>query len=46
MPWVESYSLSFSARHDSSQNEEAAGVLAALEVLREELDGLFERTPG
>ena len=46
MPWVESHSLSFSARHDSSQAEEAAAVLAALEVLRDELDGLFERTPG
>jgi hypothetical protein len=46
VPWVESHSLSFSARHDSSQTEEAAGVLAGLEVLRDELDGLFERTPG
>jgi hypothetical protein len=46
VPWVESHSLSFSARHDSSQVEEAAGVLAALEVLRDELDGLFDRTPG
>lgn len=46
MPWVESHSLSFSARHDSSQVEEAAAVLAALEVLRDELDGLYERTPG
>jgi hypothetical protein len=46
VPWVESHSLSFSARHDSSQVEEAAGVLAALEVLRDELNGLFERTPG
>jgi hypothetical protein len=43
---VESHSLSFSARHDSSQAEEAAAVLAALEVLRDELNGLFERTPG
>jgi hypothetical protein len=46
VPWVESHSLSFSARHDSSQVEEAAAVLASLEVLRDELDGLFERTPG
>jgi hypothetical protein len=46
VPWVESHSLSFSARHDSSQAEEAATVLAALEVLRDELDGLFERAPG
>jgi hypothetical protein len=46
VPWVESHSLSFSARHDSSQVEEAAAVLAGLEVLRDELDGLYERTPG
>jgi hypothetical protein len=44
--WVESHSLSFSARHDSSQAEEAAAVLASLEVLRDELAGLFEETPG
>jgi hypothetical protein len=44
--WLESHSLSFSARHDSSQVEEAAAVLAALEVLREELSRLFERVPG
>jgi hypothetical protein len=46
MPWVESHSLSFSARHDSSQVEDAAAVLAGLEVLREELGWLFERVPG
>ena len=46
MAWVESHSLSFSARHDSSQASEARGVLAGLEALREELDGLFDRTPG
>jgi hypothetical protein len=46
VPWVESHSLSFSARHDSAQVEEAAAVLASLEALREELDGLFERTAG
>jgi hypothetical protein len=46
VPWVESHSLSFSARHDSAQVEEAATVLASLEVLRDELNGLFEQTPG
>jgi hypothetical protein len=46
VPWVESHSLSFSARHDSSQVEEAAAVLAALEVMRDELEGLYEHTPG
>jgi hypothetical protein len=45
VPWTESHSLSFSARHDSSQAEEAAAVLAALEVLRDDLAGLFERVP-
>jgi len=43
--WVESHSISFSARHDSSQAEEAAAVLAGLEALRREIVGLFERTP-
>jgi hypothetical protein len=45
VPWVESHSLSFTARHDSSQDEEAAAVLASLEVLRDDLTGLFERMP-
>jgi hypothetical protein len=44
--WAESHSLSFSARYDSSQVEEAAAVLTSLEVLRDELGGLFERLPG
>jgi hypothetical protein len=43
--WVESYSQSFSARHDSHHAEEAAGVLAALEVLRVDLSGLYEGVP-
>ena len=42
MAWVESLSPSFSARHDSGHAEEAAAVLAALEVLRAELSTLFE----
>jgi hypothetical protein len=46
MPWVESQSLSFTARHDSSQDEEAAAVLSSLEVLRDDLAGLFDRMPG
>ena len=45
MAWVESHSLSFSARHDSGHVEEAAAVLAALEVLRGELSGLYEHVP-
>jgi hypothetical protein len=43
--WVESHSPAFSARHDSSQAREAAGVLDSLEVFRAELQGLFARVP-
>jgi hypothetical protein len=43
--WVESESLNFSARYDSDHTEDAAAVLAALEVLREELSGLYEQIP-
>jgi hypothetical protein len=43
--WVESHSLSFSARHESGQAEEAAAVLAGLEVLRDELSGFYEHVP-
>ena len=45
MPWVESQSLSFAARHEADDADAAAGVLDALEELRERLAGLFERTP-
>ena len=45
MAWVESHSPSFTARHDSAQLDDAAAVLTALEILRDELSGLFERTP-
>ena len=45
MTWVESDSLSFTARHDDSQAEEAHAVLDALESFRERLGRLFERTP-
>ena len=46
MPWVESHSLSFSARHDSAQADEAMAVLDSLEAFRDQLARLFERTPG
>jgi hypothetical protein len=46
MPWTESQSPSFSARHDSSQVEDAATVLTSLELLRKDLSQLFERVPG
>ena len=45
MTWVESQSLSFTARHEDTQAEEAAGVLDALESFRERLEGVFDRTP-
>jgi hypothetical protein len=43
--WVESHSLSFTARHEDSQAGEAEAVLDALETFRGRLDGLFARTP-
>ena len=46
MPWEESLSPTFSARHDSSQRAEAAAVLESLEAFREEVAGLFEHVPG
>jgi hypothetical protein len=46
VPWVESHSLSFSARHDSAHAEDAAAVLEALEGFREDLARLFDHTPG
>ena len=45
MPWEESQSPTFSARHDSSHRSEAAAVLESLEAFREEVGGLFERVP-
>jgi len=46
VPWEESHSPTFSARHDSSQRAEAAAVLESLEAFREEVDGLFRHAPG
>jgi hypothetical protein len=46
VPWVESQSPSFTARHDSSQSDEANRVLDALERFRNSVRGLFERAPG
>ncbi|HVG75954.1 MAG TPA: hypothetical protein VM824_11270, partial [Thermoleophilaceae bacterium] len=45
MPWEESQSPTFSARHDSSQRSEAAAVLESLEAFRDEVRGLFDRVP-
>lgn len=46
MPWVESDSLSFSARHESSQAEDAERVLDDLEAFRSQLSRLYRSTPG
>ncbi len=46
MPWVESFSPSFSARHESSQADDAAQVLDDLEVFRAKLGRVFPSTPG
>jgi hypothetical protein len=46
VPWEESHSPTFSARHDSAQRTEAAAVLESLEAFRQEADGLFEHAPG
>src|SRR4029078_12948890 len=45
VPWEESHSPTFSARHDSSQRGEAAAVVESLEAFRHEVAGLFERAP-
>jgi hypothetical protein len=43
MPWVESVSPSFRARHDSAHADEAAELLETLEQTRERLSELFPR---
>jgi hypothetical protein len=45
VPWVETESLSFSARHESDEAEQAESVLEQLEGFRERLGELFEKTP-
>jgi hypothetical protein len=44
--WVESFSPSFSARHESSQANDAARVLDDLEGFRSKLGRVFPSTPG
>lgn len=46
MPWVETSSLSFVARHESAHADAAQRVLDDLESFRAELEGTFERVPG
>jgi len=43
--WVESQSMSFSARHETRHADAAAEVLERLEEFRAEMDGVFGRTP-
>ena len=45
MPWVETESLSFAARHESDEADDAADVLEQLESFREQLSELFDTTP-
>jgi hypothetical protein len=46
VPWSESQSPSFSARHEEADAGHVADLLDDLEAFREELADLFERTPG
>ena len=45
MPWVESLSPSFRARHDDADADDVERVLHSLELTRERLSELFSRTP-
>jgi hypothetical protein len=46
MPWVETPSLSFTARHEASQGDDALAVLDDLEEHRTRLEALLPRVPG
>lgn len=46
MAWIETASLSFTARHDSSDGEAVEAMLERLERLRDDLAEHFVRTPG
>jgi hypothetical protein len=46
VPWVETPSLSFTARHEASQADDALAVLDDLEQQRERLEELLPRIPG
>jgi hypothetical protein len=46
MAWVETQSLSFTARHDDADAAAAQDLLQDLESFRAELAELFEKTPG
>jgi len=44
--WTETPSLNFTARHESSQADQALAVLDSLEAYRSRLEGVFMRVPG
>lgn len=46
MPWVESHSPSFSARHEERDTDAAAAMLEELEHFRDRLERAFDTTPG
>jgi hypothetical protein len=46
MPWIESASASFRARHDSADADDVERVLYSLERTRDRLAGYFEHTGG
>jgi hypothetical protein len=46
VPWVETPSLSFTARHEASQADDALAVLDDLEQYRARLEQLLPRVPG
>jgi hypothetical protein len=46
MPWVETHSLSFAARHDSGDTAFAERTLDRMEDLRLRLEDRFEQVPG
>jgi hypothetical protein len=45
VPWTETPSLSFTARHEAAQSDAAVAVLESLEAHRTRLEQLFPRTP-
>jgi hypothetical protein len=46
VPWVETNSPSFTARHDSEHADDAVRILDDLEEFRDSLEGVFPSTPG
>ena len=46
MPWVETHSLSFTARHDSGDTAFAESMLDRMEELRLRLEDRFDEVPG